>query len=688
MNSILLSEILTNYMKKLKDIFFLVVFTALLAINLHSEDGKTVESQPQILFEHENLKEAQNRRELLIKFNTAVLYLEQEEYIHAIKLFKQSSQILKIPSYLNIGIAYYKLGSINNAYLYLRKIYDFKELQFKDKYSYFSASYYLYKITKDKKYIDEITSISAKAKRLTDHEKLLVVDTLILQKRYKYALDLAKEITTISSLKLALLNIKLRDYKNAKFYLEESYNNAKGDREKNEVLWIKLFNALKANDTKNIVETITKIEDRKRIFKVNQDLKLELFFNKNKFTPKEYFEQIVNLSHDRKLDFIYYFAPFIFEDYDSLGVNEARGFIIKNENSISELNMMIQYNSDFLEVVKLDPIQRTYKLQNMIDEKYDTKAYEYYNLALTYAQIYDYNNAYKYFKKAYNLDHGNKLYAIMTFITSKKLSLNEDKVFWEILLNNILSKKGSFNYLSKYIYKIFENSEILLDEKTLTYKQKKSIFFRALYFIDNISTNGIVKTEPLLIEFSKDPLVYLLNLIAKQKDENDYLYISRIQDELPKVYNNTFLKGSLVITDFYLDTLKALGLFDRTDFDIPNHNEPSYLRTKAIVNLYQNNPIKSIEIIEALQKKYNLQSVDSYYILAASQLAANRNEFAYTTLSEIELVYNDKDAKFLSGIRLIQDLRLGSAPQHFMNNLQGKLIDFRLDKFDDFLESL
>jgi len=675
-------------MKKFINLFFVSFFLSFLPLSLYGEKGKTTESQPQILFEHKNLKEVENRRELLIRFNTAVLYLEEEKYLHAIKLFKQSAQILKIPSYLNIGIAYYKLGSINNAYMYLRKIYDFKELQFKDKYSYFSAAYYLYKITEDKKYIDKITSISVKAKYLTDHEKLLVVDTLILQKKYKYAFEMGKEIPTISNLKLALLKMKLRDYTGAKNYIEKAYNNAKGDKSKNEVLWIKLFNALKGNDLTNIVGTISKIEKRKRIFHVNQELKLELFFNKKKFTPKEYFDQIVNLTDDRKIDFIYYFAPFIFEDYDSMGINEARGFIIKNESSISDLNMMIKYNAQFLEVVKLDPIQRTYKLQKLIDEKYDTKAYEYYNLGLTYAQIYDYNNAYKYFKKAYSLDHGNKLYSIMTFITSKKLTLNEDKVFWKILLQNIQTKKGSFNYLAKYIYKIFENPQQVLDETTLSVKEKKSIFFRALYFLENIKKNGIVKTEPLLVEFSKDPLVYLLTLIAKQKGENEYKYISRIQDELPKIYNNTFLKGSLVITDYYLDTLKALGLFHNTDFTIPNHNEPSYLRTKAIVNLYENNPEKSIDIIENLQKNYNLQSVDSYYILAAAQLAAKKEQFAYTTLSEIELIYKDKDARFLSGVRLLQDLKLGSAPQYFIDKLKGKMIDFRIKKLDDFLESL
>ena len=96
---------------------FFLLFTILLFFStlLFSKEDKTVESQPQILFEHEKLTKAQNKRELLIKFNTAVLYMEQEKYTHAIQLFKQSAKLLKVPSYLNIGIAYYKLDSINNA---------------------------------------------------------------------------------------------------------------------------------------------------------------------------------------------------------------------------------------------------------------------------------------------------------------------------------------------------------------------------------------------------------------------------------------------------------------------------------------------------------------------------------------------------------------------------------------------
>lgn len=675
-------------MKTYKKLQLLVSFIFLLPIVLFSIENKTIESQPQILFEHKNLKDAQSKRELLIKFNTAVLYLQQEKYKHAIALLKQSAKLLKIPSYLNIGIAYYKLKSNNNAYLYLKKIYDFKELQFKDKYSYFSACYYLYKITNDKKYIEDITKISTKAKRLTANAKMLLVDTLILQKKYKYALETALTVKTISKLKIALLYIKLRDYTNAKVYLEKAAAEAKGDVAKNQVLWFQLFRDLKANDMVGISDTITKIEDRRKIFKINEKLKLKLFFNKNKFTPKEYFEKITNFSYDQKLNFMYYFAPFIFEDYDEMNKDETGGFILKNQNSISELNMMIKYNADFLKVIKYDPIKRVQMLQTMIDQKFDTKSYEYYNLGLCYAQIYDYNNAYRYFKKAYDLDHGNKLYSVMTFLTMKKLNIFVNKVYKEFLVKNIISKYGSYNYISQYLYKIFEDNSIKLNKKSLTIREKKSIFFRALYFLGHVKKDGILKTEPLLVEFSKDPLVYLLSLVAREKNENEYVYISRIQDNLPKVYNNTFLKGSLVITDYYLDTLRALGLFNRTNFNIKNENSPSYLRTKAIVKLYRGKPKETIDIIDNIQNKYNLQSIDIFYIQVAGLFSSGQNELATATLSEIELLYSDKDAKFLSGIRLIQDMKLNSALQYFQYKLNGELIDFRLKNFDNFLESI
>jgi len=673
-------------MKSYNKIYLIVFF--FLSTFLYAKENKTIESQPQILFEHKNLSDKQTKRELLLKFNTAVLYLEQKKYKHAIVLLKQSAKLLKVPSYLNIGIAYYKLDSKKNAYLYLKKIYDFKDLKYNDRYSYFSAAFYLYLITKDKKYINEITKVSSKAKRMTEQEKLLVVDTLILQNKFKYALDMAKTLKTISKLKLSLLCIKLRNYKKAKYYLDRAYATSKGDVQKNEILWFKLFRNLKDNDLSNILEDVLKIEKRKNFFHVNKRLPLELFFNKDKYTPEEYHIKITKPDFNRKLDLLYYFAPFIFEDYDIMSIVETKGFIMKNHNSIYELNTMIKYNADFLKIIKQDPIERANILKDKMKDRLNIKAYEYYNLGLAYAQIYDYLKAYKNFKKAYNLEHGNKLYAVMTFLTSKKITIYEDKVFNEYLKRNIVSNAGTYKYLGLYMYKIFEDPSVKLNKKDLSIKEKKSIFFRGLYFLDNLKTKGIMETEPLLVEFSKDPLVHLLTLLAKKTGENKYTYISRMQDTIPNIYNNIFLKGSLIITDYYLDTLHSLGIFNKTNFSIDGDVSPSYLRTRAIVKLYQGDPKRSIELINLIQKKYKLDSVDSFYILAAAYLSSGKKSLAYITLSELELIYSDYDARFLAGVKLLQEKKFNTAPQYFRSKLNSTFIDFRLNNFDDFLESL
>jgi hypothetical protein len=209
-----------------------------------------------------------------------------------------------------------------------------------------------------------------------------------------------------------------------------------------------------------------------------------------------------------------------------------------------------------------------------------------------------------------------------------------------------------------------------------------------LYFLENIDKNGIKNTEPLLMEFEKDPLVNLLTLVSRQYDENDYIYISRLQDEIPKVFNNNFLKGSLLITDYYLDLLKALGLFYKVDFDIPREADPSYIRLRAIVALYNDRPETTIKLIEYIQKKYKLESIDSFYILVAAYLSSKQDSLAYAILSEIEFVYEDKDAAFLSGVKLMQDLKLNTISDHFRYKLKGKLVDFKLKKFDEYLESL
>ncbi|HIP13177.1 MAG TPA: hypothetical protein EYG97_03055 [Arcobacter sp.] len=627
---------------------------------------------------------------LQIDFNNAVLYLEQKEYIKSIKLFKKTAKILKIPSFLNIGIAYYKLNSINNAYLYLKKIYDINEAAKEDIFSYISASYYLYLITDDRKYITTILTVvkNVKKEKITEHVRRLVVDTYIILKQYKNAIKTIKNMKNQDKTKLALLYIKVKNYTLAEVNIEKAFNETRNEKEIDELLWFQVFINLKSNNIIKLKDNISLIKERKKRFISNQKMPLKIYFNPDKYTAEEYFKRVVSFTQNRKIDMIFYFAPFIFIDKKEIYNDSTYGYVLKSKQNIDSLDMMVKYNQDFLSIVKNDPIIRTNKLQKMINNKYDTKSYEYYNLALSYAQIFDFRNAHKYFKKAYSLNHSNKLYSSMTLISALRANLKINKIELKKIEENLISYSGTYKYMGKYIHKLIYNPKTKLNKKKLNRTAKKSIFLRSLYFIEHINKNGIQEDEPLLETDVKDPLVFLLRSIAKKKDENKFEYISRLQNNIPKTYNDYFLKGPIVITQYYIDLLKGLGIFDIVDFHIKGDKSPTYLRTKALIQLYDGYPIQSIKILENLQETYNLNDKYTSYLLISAFLRANDYSNASATLGMLQFEQNDSDAKFLNGVQLLQSLKLNTANNSFRNKYKGFLIDFELEGFDEYLESL
>ena len=95
-------------------------------------------------------------------------------------------------------------------------------------------------------------------------------------------------------------------------------------------------------------------------------------------------------------------------------LTSVKGFIYGKAQSVENLENMVEYNTKFIRLVKQDPIKRVNELKNII--KTDSKAYIYYNLALSYAQINDFTNAYKNFEKAYKLSDILDIIILIYFI--------------------------------------------------------------------------------------------------------------------------------------------------------------------------------------------------------------------------------------------------------------------------------
>jgi hypothetical protein len=177
-------------------------------------------------------------------------------------------------------------------------------------------------------------------------------------------------------------------------------------------------------------------------------------------------------------------------------------------------------------------------------------------------------------------------------------------------------------------------------------------------------------------------------LVQRRDNENDYAYYARLQDSIPLTLNNNFLEGPLIITRYYIDILKALGIFYKADLKITGKNTPSYLRTKALRDLHFNLPDETIKTLEYLQSEYKLEDKYTMYLMVAALLEAGRYNDASIQISLIKAILNDPDADFLTAIQLIQELKISSAKQFLNQPYWDSLIDFKLVGFDEYLESL
>ncbi|PHO18502.1 hypothetical protein CPU12_05240 [Malaciobacter molluscorum LMG 25693] len=641
-----------------------------------------IESQPEIIFNYDKIKEKQNSFSLQFDFNKAVLMMEKKEYKKAIELFKQTATAIKIPSFLNIAIAYYKLGEIDNAKLYLNNIYNYKKAIYKNTYSYMSACYYLYQISKDTRYLDIIIDIAKKHKNLTEHSKRMLADTLILLKDYPNALKVLNSMKFPLNLKKALLHLKLRNYDEANKFLLLAKEKAVNQELLNKIIWIMTYRDLKANDLEKLRDNIDLLNKRKSNFKVNLELPLKIYFNKDKYSSKEYLDFITNFSMKRKIDYIFYFAPFIFSDRQEIIYDMSKGFIFKSKQNIKSLESMVEYNAKFIEIIKKDPIIRVDSLKKLITN--DTKSYVYYNLALSYAQIFDFNNAYKFFRKAYKLNPGNKLYAVMTLISAQRVNKKVSDI--EYIKSNIKSANGLYKYFALSLYNLFIDKTYKVKDKTIYYKD--SIFYKAIDYMKEKQENKDTSHHDLLEENIRDPFVYLMSLVKREKNENDFEYFSRLQRSVPLYLNDNFLEGPLIVTEYYFDVLRAIGLFDKANLIIENDNNPSYLRTKAVVQLYKGDSNQTLKILDEIQSKYKLEDKYTMYLQVAALLDQNKYNEASVQLSLIKALLDDDDADFLTGVQLLEDLKFSSVKQYFRAKYIDNKIDFKLDGLDEFLESL
>lgn len=669
--------------------FIYKIFLTILLISNILYANDILKSQPQIIFELDKLDELEVSNE----FNKAVLLFNKQKYKEAYDIFEKTKVVYEIPSLLNMAIILLKDNKKEEAITLFSEIYSKKSNLLNEPYAFIASCYYLFTLTSDDKYMIDLVTIFQNSDKLKNQSEIILnIKDIILEelanrylmvKDYDNALGALNAMSYSLDLKKALVYIKQNNLLRADIILKKLIDTQKDEDRLDEIYWFSVFVNLKLNKLDVVKEILEKINKRGSDYKVHINLPFEIYFNKDLYSSSDYLKSILKFDEERKLDYLYYFAPFVFSDSKELMYDTVKGMVSKDKSSLESLEAMFNYNINFIKAIRNDPFVRIDQLKNELNE--NSKAYNYYNLALAFAQIKDLSNAYKYFEKAYKLSPGNKLYAVMYLITSNKVSKSMDDKQKELIKERIKSSDGLYNYFAKELYSIYV--DISFENKEEPYLQT-TLFFKALDFLKKLENNEYVAEHPLLIDWEKDSFIYLLKLVQQTKNEDDYKYFSRMQDTIPLKYNNNFLNSSLITSLYYIDILKALGIFSRADFYIPKESSPLYLLTDAYSSLYLGKANESINILNRLKNEYNIENRFTMYLLVASYLEAKRREEASIQITLIKAFYNDTDTDFLTAIQLIQTLNINAAIQFLNKAYNNQFISFDIIGFDEFMLSL
>lgn len=669
--------------------FIYKIFLTILLISNILYANDILKSQPQIIFELDKLDELEVSNE----FNKAVLLFNKQRYKEAYDIFEKTKVVYEIPSLLNMAIILLKDNKKEEAITLFSEIYSKKSNLLNEPYAFIASCYYLFTLTSDDKYMIDLVTIFQNSDKLKNQSEIILnIKDIILEelanrylmvKDYDNALGALNAMSYSLDLKKALVYIKQNNLLRADIILKKLIDTQKDENRLDEIYWFSVFVNLKLNKLDVVKEILEKINKRGSDYKVHINLPFEIYFNKDLYSSSDYLKSILKFDEERKLDYLYYFAPFVFSDSKELMYDTVKGMVSKDKSSLESLEAMFNYNINFIKAIRNDPFVRIDQLKNELNE--NSKAYNYYNLALAFAQIKDLSNAYKYFEKAYKLSPGNKLYAVMYLITSNKVSKSMDDKQKELIKERIKSSDGLYNYFAKELYSIYV--DISFENKEEPYLQT-TLFFKALDFLKKLENNEYVAEHPLLIDWEKDSFIYLLKLVQQTKNEDDYKYFSRMQDTIPLKYNNNFLNSSLITSLYYIDILKALGIFSRADFYIPKESSPLYLLTDAYSSLYLGKANESINILNRLKNEYNIENRFTMYLLVASYLEAKRREEASIQITLIKAFYNDTDTDFLTAIQLIQTLNINAAIQFLNKAYNNQFISFDIIGFDEFMLSL
>lgn len=474
------------------------------------------------------------------------------------------------------------------------------------------------------------------------------------------------------SLSLGLLYARMGEYDKAKIALNTAM---KIERDFNQSLSALTLVDIKTGDFQDMLlrlqDTYRNDEDK---YKILDRYKIKVRLNKKLFNiaiaQRNFSNDILKKQKDQ-FDLLFYFAPYqVFDSKQaSLYIKKANitNFVDDSSDGQSYLARSQALSSTNVKISNIinDALNQKLRLANKefqaLLEDYPEHSILQYNLALTYAQMQNYELAYKHFSSSYHLNPKNYLAGAFAMFCGKLSDNDTTKLYHEILDNIAADSNFKANMQKNMLF--LANGDYIsmlpyLDENGQ--KTPLNLIFETIIAKNNNLNNQVdVRIAKLRSELPQDIVANILyfnslnsNLNIKEYAQNAQIHFKNLQVDYRSVFG-----GSNIARELYVNLMHIAGLLNlerqkfKTLINTSKVKDEGMIQTLAYLDIFAQQYEESYALYNTLIDEYGAKDSRTLFLASVAAVGANNPNSAIALLQLSKLTdKNNKESKVALGL--------------------------------------
>jgi tetratricopeptide (TPR) repeat protein len=435
------------------------------------------------------------------------------------------------------------------------------------------------------------------------------------------------------------------------------------------------------------------------IYPIQVSLKASLF---DPVAAQKDFQKNLFFNDRNKFSLIFYFAPYRLmspkQTIENINKGATNIYVDAFKPALNTLTLSSKISDANIEITKgikaaLD--ENLYQASTIFQEgiqKYPSSAELHYNLALTYAKRYDFQKAYKHFKRSAILDTNNYYAPIFADFCATLLykerdnSLNElDEKLHSLAPIEDKERLQSLIAIARgdIITGVPQKSETLFDD-ILSLIQAQTVQDYSRY----------KKSAKTLLNKIPDNLIAnILHLDATHDKQEIKAYAKEIQATLtkPSLNYHPLYSGHAFVKELYIEMLNIAGVVSHAKRLLENHlrevgtHDIASLQALAYSDIYLQEFDQAYAIYNNLIDTQHQQDSNTLFLAAIASIGASHHENAIALLELAKLTNKSNlESRFALGILYHEAKNLeGAAIQYAKigdGGFHSRYFSFNLDK--------